>query len=157
MGDIFERQYLWNLFSHNSPVDAETGYNEEETKMIRETKKIFDAPDMRVGVTCIRVPVLRAHCESINVEFKDGVRLTADDAREILAASPGVSIEDNWAENAFPEPLKVSGGEDVSVGRIRQDASQPEGRGLEMFICGDQLLKGAAQNAVQIAELLIEK
>lgn len=153
--DIFGKQYMWNLFSHNSPVDMETGYCEEETKMIKETAKIFDEPDIRVGVTRVRVPVLRAHCEAINIEFKDGFSMTPEEAREILADFPGVSIVDDRASNSFPEPIKVSGGADVLVGRIRTDASQKPGKGLELFVAGDQLLKGAAQNAVQIAELLV--
>lgn len=153
--DIFGRQYIWNLFSHNSAVDPKTGYNEEEIKMIRETKKIFHTDDISVTATCIRVPVLRAHCEAINLSFEQPI--TEEQARDILSKAPGVTIMDDRDNNDFPEPLKASGKDNVLVGRIRQDLSQPAGYGLELFVAGDQLLKGAALNAVQIAELLLEK
>jgi aspartate-semialdehyde dehydrogenase len=151
--DIFGRQYLWNLFSHNSDIDPATGYNEEETKMIRETSKIFGDDDIRVTATCVRVPVLRAHCESINLTFATSV--TPEQVRETLEGAPGVQIIDDREGNRFPEPLTASGREDVFVGRIRQDPSQPEGRGIELFVAGDQILKGAALNAIQIAEILV--
>ncbi|EDQ87281.1 uncharacterized protein MONBRDRAFT_33451 [Monosiga brevicollis MX1] len=151
--DIFGRQYIWNLFSHNSKIDPSTGYNEEEVKMMRETTKIFDDDSIRVTATCIRVPVLRAHCEAINLTLNEP--LSEDQARAILAKAPGITIHDNRADNSFPEPLMASGIDDVLVGRIRADLSQENG--LEMFVAGDQLLKGAALNAVQIAELLIEQ
>jgi len=154
--DIFGRQYMWNLFSHNSPIDGATGYNEEELKMVNETRKIFGIPDMSVTATCIRVPVLRAHCESINLTFKPGAGMDPDRAREILAKAPGVEILDDREANKFPEPLNVSGRDPVQVGRIRRDLSQPEGQGLELFVAGDQIRKGAALNAVQIAEKLVE-
>lgn len=153
--DIFGRQYVFNLFSHNSDIDLETGYNEEETKMIKETKKIFDEPDMKISATCIRVPVLRAHCESINLTLKAG--LSADEARTVLAAAPGVSVQDDRANNKHPEPLDVSGKDDIFVGRIRQDLSQKDNLGLELFLAGDQIRKGAALNAIQIAELLLAR
>eukprot|EP00730_Choanoeca_flexa_P015817 TRINITY_DN7346_c0_g3_i2.p1 TRINITY_DN7346_c0_g3~~TRINITY_DN7346_c0_g3_i2.p1 ORF type:complete len:371 (+),score=114.37 TRINITY_DN7346_c0_g3_i2:127-1239(+) len=152
--DIFGRQYVWNLFSHNSKVDLDNGYNEEEIKMMRETNKIFEDNEIKVTATCIRVPVLRAHCEAINMTFKNP--LSEAEAREVLGNAPGLTIFDNRADNRFPEPLDASGIDNVLVGRIRADASQPEGKGLEIFIAGDQLLKGAALNAVQIAELLLE-
>jgi aspartate-semialdehyde dehydrogenase len=153
--DIFERQYIWNLFSHNSDIDPETGYNTEETKMIKETHKIFGEDDIRISATCIRVPVLRAHCESINVTLKKP--LSEAQAREILAGSPGMSVVDDRVANKHPEPLMASGQDDVLVGRIRGDAGQKPGFGLEMFVAGDQIRKGAALNAIQIAELLIEE
>ncbi|GBG29007.1 Aspartate-semialdehyde dehydrogenase [Hondaea fermentalgiana] len=153
--DIFGRQYIFNLFSHNSDVDQETGYNEEETKMIKETKKIFSDPNIQVTATCIRVPVLRAHCESINVTLKNS--MTEDEARELLANSPGVSVQDDRVANKFPEPLASSFKDDCFVGRIRHDVSQPEGKGLDMFVAGDQIRKGAALNAIQIAELLMSR
>jgi len=153
--DIFGRQYVFNLFSHNSDIDPVTGYNEEETKMIKETKKIFSDPNINVTATCIRVPVLRAHCESINLSLK--APLSADEARELLASSEGVSIQDDRAANKHPEPLDASGKDDTFVGRIREDASQPNNMGLEMFVAGDQIRKGAALNAIQIAELLLKR
>ncbi|EGD72566.1 aspartate-semialdehyde dehydrogenase [Salpingoeca rosetta] len=151
--DIFGRQYLWNLFSHNSAIDPTNGYNEEEVKMIRETKKIFTDDNLHVTATCIRVPVLRAHCEAINLTFSSPV--SEEEVRAALAAAPGVLILDDRQHNQFPEPLLASGEDDVLVGRIRPDLSQPHGMGYELFIAGDQLLKGAALNAVQIAELLL--
>lgn len=150
--NIFPLQYAFNLFSHNSKVGPD-GYNEEETKMVKETHKIWNDDEVRVTATCIRVPVMRAHAESINLEFKQPVN--EDEARELLAAFPGVQIQDDRANNKFPTPLEVSGLDDVFVGRVRLDASLPENKGLNLFVCGDQIKKGAALNAVQIAELLI--
>eukprot|EP00045_Choanoeca_perplexa_P015682 m.200372 g.200372 ORF g.200372 m.200372 type:complete len:372 (-) comp17052_c1_seq3:2989-4104(-) len=151
--DIFGRQYVWNLFSHNSDVDSKTGYNEEELKMIRETNKIFEDETIKITATCIRVPVLRAHCEAINMTFKG--ELSEQQAYDILSKAPGVTILDEREANRFPEPLDASGIDNVLVGRIRADVSQEPNKGLEMFVAGDQLLKGAALNAVQIAELLV--
>jgi aspartate-semialdehyde dehydrogenase len=105
--DIFKRQYLWNLFSHNSAVNPETGYNEEEIKLLRETRKIFGDNGIQVTATCVRVPVLRAHCEAINLSFERPLR--ADQAREILAKAPGVTLQDDRAKNFFPEPIHASG------------------------------------------------
>lgn len=152
--DIFGRQYIWNLFSHNSDIDQETGYNEEETKMIKETAKILNDKEIKVTATCIRVPVLRAHCESINLTLK--APMTVEQARDVLSNSPGVCVQDDRANNKHPEPLDVSFKDDCSVGRIRKDVSQPDGMGLEMFVAGDQIRKGAALNAIQIAEYLIK-
>jgi aspartate-semialdehyde dehydrogenase len=152
--DVFGRQYIWNLFSHNSDIDPTTGYNTEETKMIKETRKIFHDEDIRVSVTCIRVPVLRAHCESINLTFAKPA--TEQQVREVLAAAPGVTILDDRQANQHPEPLIASDQDDVFVGRLRPDLGQDEGYGFEMFISGDQIRKGAALNAVQIAEHLIK-
>lgn len=151
--EIFGRQYIWNLFSHNSSVDAANGYNEEELKMVKETTKIF-GEEIAVTATCVRVPVLRAHCESINLTFAEPMDEAR--ARSILEAAPGVSVLDDRANNSFPEPLIASDEDDIFVGRIRSDLSQPGGYGLEMFIAGDQIRKGAALNAVQIAEQLVQ-
>jgi len=155
--DIFGRQYIWNLFLHNSPVYEAgdgSGYNEEEWKMVMETPKIFE-DDFRVAVTCVRVPVLRAHCESINLQFRR--KVTLDQVYDCLRAAPGIRIVDDRASNKHPEPLLAAGGDDVLVGRVRYDNSVEQGMGIEMFVAGDQLLKGAALNAVQIAELLLQK
>jgi aspartate-semialdehyde dehydrogenase len=154
---IFGRQYLWNLFSHNSPVDAVTGMNEEELKMVHETRKIFDVPDFRTSVTCVRVPVLRAHCEAINLTFKNTVPDIEEAARAALAAAPGITIVDDREANSFPEPIKASDQDSIMVGRIRKDPSVEDGRGLDMFIAGDQIRKGAATNAVQIMELFLRR
>jgi aspartate-semialdehyde dehydrogenase len=152
---VFDRQYAFNLFSHDSAVGAE-GYNKEEIKMLKETRKIFALSDddaMGVTATCIRVPVMRAHAESINLTFEKPLR--EDQARSALAHAPGVSIVDDREANHFPTPLDATGTDDVFVGRIRRDLSQPEGYGLDLFVCGDQIRKGAALNAVQIAEQLL--
>lgn len=150
---IFGRQYAFNIFSHNSSVDIENGYNEEELKMVKETKKIWGDNDVRVTATCIRVPVMRAHAESINLQFEEGIEL--QEAKDLLAGFPGVSVMDDRAGNDFPTPLAASFKDDIYVGRLRHDLSQDGHKGLDMFICGDQIRKGAALNAVQIAELLV--
>jgi aspartate-semialdehyde dehydrogenase len=158
--DIFGRPYAFNLFSHDSDIGPD-GYNTEETKMVRETHKIWgqDAPGtanhQRVAITatCVRVPVMRAHAESINLTFDR--ELGEAEARELLQQAPGVRLVDDRAGNQFPTPLAATHRDEVLVGRLRRDISQPDGRGLDLFVCGDQVRKGAALNAVQIAELVI--
>jgi aspartate-semialdehyde dehydrogenase len=150
---IFGRQYLFNLFSHNSAI-GEDGQNEEERKLVDETRKIWGAPDVLVSATCVRVPVLRAHSESINLTFRTPISEAR--AREVLAAAPGIRIVDDRAANRFPEPLAATGRDEVLVGRIRADHSQPNGFGLNLFISGDQVRKGAALNGIQIAERLLK-
>ncbi len=144
-------QYAFNVFSHNTPIN-EHGYNDEEWKVIQETRKILGIPDLRVGVTCVRVPVLRAHSEAVTVEFADSAPSEAA-VREALEAFPGVRVIDDRAANRFPMPVDASGGDDVLVGRIRTDVSHP--RAISLFVVGDQLRKGAALNAVQIAEHML--
>jgi aspartate-semialdehyde dehydrogenase len=148
----FPHQIANNLFSHNTKI-APNGYNEEENKMVNETRKIFADPKIMVTATCIRVPIPRAHSESINLEFERPI--TPDQVRKILSSAPGVRIVDDIEANYFPMPLEASGQDDVLVGRIRQDISREDGRGIELFVSGDQIRKGAATNAVQIAEKLI--
>jgi len=150
---IIPHPYPFNVFSHNSKVDPVTGYNEEELKMVKETTKIFGDPDIRVTATCVRVPVLRAHSEALDFECENPI--TPDEVRAILSKAPGVKIVDDVANNYFPMPKDASGQDDILVGRIRQDISDPTGRSIAMFVAGDQLLKGAALNAVQIGELLL--
>ncbi|MEO1148525.1 MAG: aspartate-semialdehyde dehydrogenase [Cyanobacteria bacterium J06638_22] len=147
----FPYPLAFNLFPHNTPLNA-AGYCEEEMKMVNETRKIFGAPDLRISATCIRVPVLRAHSEAINVEFDQP--FSAQEAKEILQSAPGVRVVEDWQANYFPMPIDASGIDPVLVGRIRQDLSHPYG--LELWLSGDQIRKGAALNAVQIAELLVE-
>ena len=127
-------------------------YTKEEMKMIDETKKIMSDDDMRITATTIRVPVYRSHAESVNVEFEDEV--TVEKAREVLANFPGVILNDDPSQQAYPMPLFTSGKNDVEVGRIRKDYSIENG--LNFWVCGDQIRKGAALNAVQIAEYMIE-
>ncbi len=149
---VLPHQAAFNVFSHNSAV-GEDGYNLEESKMIHETHKIFADPSIAITATCVRVPVLRAHSEAINLTFDQP--MSADEARRILSIAPGVKIVDDRAKNYFPMPIDASGKDEVLVGRIRQDISQPDGRGIDLFVSGDQLRKGAALNAVQIAEVML--
>jgi aspartate-semialdehyde dehydrogenase len=148
----FPYQIAFNVFSHNSAMGP-NGYNQEEMKMVNETKKIFDCPEIAITCTCIRVPVFRTHCESINLEFTDPI--TPDQVRDLLNTAPGVSVLDDRQNNRFPMPIDATGKDDVYVGRIRQDESIPENRGINIWVAGDQLRKGAALNAVQIAEKLL--
>lgn len=150
--EAFAYPLAFNLFPHDSPLD-EQGYCQEEMKMVNETRKIFGVPDLRITATCIRVPVLRAHSEAVNLEFS--APFPAAQARQILSQAPGVKLVENWQANHFPMPLEASGEDDVLVGRIRQDISHPNG--LELWLSGDQIRKGAALNAVQIAELLVAR
>ena len=151
--DVLGRQYLFNLFSHNSAI-GDDGYNFEESKIIAETHKIWNDDSVRVTVTCIRVPVLRAHCATVNLTFRKP--LNEDQARDLVQSAPGVKLVDDREANKFPEPIDATGLDDVLVGRIRADRSQPPDMGLNLFVAGDQLRKGAALNAVQIAECLVE-
>jgi aspartate-semialdehyde dehydrogenase len=141
--------YAFNLFPHNSALDAD-GYCEEEVKMVRETHKILGDANIRVNATCVRVPVLRAHSEALNIEFTQDVSPEA--AYAVLKEAPGVEIFEDRAANRWATPLDASGRDPVLVGRIRRDRSQPNT--LDLWLVSDQLLKGAALNAVQIAELL---
>lgn len=147
---VLSHQIAFNLFCHNTAIN-EQGYNAEEWKMIMETKKILHDNDILVTATCVRVPVMRAHSESINIEFA-GERPSLDAVREALGAFPGVSVIDDRAANHFPMPLEAAGKDDIFVGHIRNDVSNP--KAIDLFASGDQLLKGAALDAVQIAELL---
>ncbi len=149
---VVKYPYAFNLFSHNTAIDMATGYNDEETKVIRETKKIFEDDAIAVGVTCIRVPVLRAH--SVSMTFECARPIAPQEVRALLEKAPGVKLADDWAGNYFPMPIDASGQGDVLAGRIRQDLSDPSGKSISMFVAADQLLKGAALNAVQIAELV---
>jgi aspartate-semialdehyde dehydrogenase len=149
---VVKYPYAFNLFSHNTAIDPETGYNDEETKVIKETRKILNDADIRVNATCIRVPVLRAH--SISITFECEQPISPQEVRDLLARAPGVRLVDDWENNYFPMPKDASGQDDVLAGRIRRDLSDPSGRSISMFVAADQLLKGAALNAVQIAELL---
>ena len=149
---VFPYQLAMNLFCHNSPI-GENGYNQEEMKMVNETRKIFGSENIMIGVTCVRVPVMRAHCESINIEFENPI--TEEEVIKVLESAPGVKILDDRVANRSPQPIDATGQGDIIVGRIRQDISQPNGNGIELFVSGDQILKGAALNAVQVAELLV--
>ncbi|MGB7248933.1 MAG: aspartate-semialdehyde dehydrogenase [Phormidesmis sp.] len=150
--ESFPYPLAFNLFPHNTPIN-EQGYCEEEMKMVNETRKIFGLPDLKVSATCIRVPVLRAHSEAVNIEFEWPFEVAK--ARAAIQQADGVKLTEDWSANYFPMPVDASGQDDVLVGRIRQDLSHPAG--LELWLCGDQIRKGAALNAVQIAELVVAK
>jgi aspartate-semialdehyde dehydrogenase len=150
---VLPHPYAFNLFSHNSAMDAATGYNEEEIKVIKETRKIWGDEEIRIAATCVRVPVLRAHSASLLFECERPI--TPEEVRALLEHAPGVRVVDHVAENYFPMPRDASGQDDILVGRIRKDLSDPSGHSIALFVSGDQLLKGAALNAVQIAERLL--
>lgn len=152
---VLPHRYAFNVFSHNTAIDPATGYNDEETKVMRESRKILEDDKIAIGVTCIRVPVLRAHSQSITFECEDPI--SEDDVRAVLSDAPGVKIVDDRAKNHFPMPIDASGQDDVLVGRIRKDLSDPSWHSIAMFVAADQLLKGAALNAVQIAEYLVNR
>ncbi|WP_259726210.1 aspartate-semialdehyde dehydrogenase [Synechococcus sp. CS-1332] len=151
VSEVLPHSLAFNLFLHNSPLEP-SGYCEEELKMLHETRKIMGLPQLRLTATCVRVPVLRAHSEAVNIEFEEP--FPVEEARALLAAAPGVELIENFETNRFPMPTDVTGRDAVAVGRIRQDLSDP--RALELWLCGDQIRKGAALNAIQIAELLRE-
>lgn len=147
---VFPHQIAFNLFSHNSSIGPE-GYSEEEMKVVKETRKIFHDESILISPTAVRVPTFRAHAEAIHLELAGPVSVAQ--ATEALKNMPGVTVVDDREKNYFPMPVDVSDKDDVYVGRIRQDIGLPNG--LNLFVCGDQILKGAALNAIQIAELLI--
>jgi aspartate-semialdehyde dehydrogenase len=155
MGDTspFAYQLAANLIPQIGSFKDE-GYTSEEWKMQNEGRKIMHLPEVRVNCTCVRVPVMRSHSESITCEFERP--LTPDQAREVLAAAPGVKVVDHPVTLSYPMPLDTSDQDLVYVGRIRRDLSAPEGvSSLTFWCCGDQIRKGAATNAVQIAEYLV--
>ena len=151
---VLPHPYAFNLFNHDAELDQGSGYNGEELKVIAETRCILGAADLRIGITCVRVPVLRAHAMALTVEFDTIV--TPDRARTLIQAAPGLRLVDDRVTNHFPMPSEASGQDDVLVGRIRTDIGDPSGHSLALFAAGDQLLKGAALNAIQIAELLLK-
>ncbi len=146
---VYPHQIAFNVLPH---VDSflETGYTKEEMKMQNEGRRIMHLPDFRASVTCVRVPVYRAHSVAVNAEFEQPV--SVEKAREVLSSSPGVKLVDDPAQNQYPLPLNVAEKDDCEIGRLRLDCALDNG--LAFWIAGDQLLKGAALNAVQIAELV---
>ena len=151
VSEVLPHSLAFNLFLHNSPLQA-NGYCEEELKMLHETRRIMGLPNLRLSATCVRVPVLRAHSEAVNIEFEEP--FPVEEARALLAGAPGVELIENFEANRFPMPTDVTGRDPVAVGRIRQDLSEPNA--IELWLCGDQIRKGAALNAIQIAELLLD-
>lgn len=147
---VFTHPIAFNLFSHDSSIN-DAGYSAEEMKLVNETRKIFHDETILISPTAVRVPVFRAHSAAIHLELERQV--SEDEARQALKAMPGIKIVDDRKKNTFPMPRTASGRDEVYVGRIRRDLGLENG--LNLFVCGDQLLKGAALNAVQIAEKLI--
>ena len=146
---VFKWPYAFNVFSHNTDI-GENGYNTEEMKMVNETKKIMHDDGIGVCATCVRVPVLRSHAESVVVELDR--KVTVEEALAAWGKAPGLTIVNDAANNHFPMPCESNEQYNVLAGRLRYDLSRDNA--LAFFVCGDQLLKGAALNAVQIAELL---
>ena len=149
---VYPHQIAFNLLPEID-VFLDDGYTKEEWKMIHETRKIFHDESIAVSATCVRVPVVTGHSEAIHVEFSDP--MSPEEARNILATAPGVKVLDDPPISLYPHPWSVAGTDDVFVGRIRRDASHPNG--LAMWVVADNLRKGAALNAVQIAEELVSK
>ena len=148
---VIPHPYAFNLFPHNSPM-TDNGYCEEELKMVKETRKIFADDSLPVHATCVRVPVLRAHSESVNVEFHTDPDV--DESYKILSHTDGVQVLEDRMKNRWPMPLDASGKDPVLVGRLRKDLSQANT--LDFWVVGDQIRKGAALNAIQIAEKLFK-
>ena len=149
---IFPQQLGYNVFPHID-VFLDNAYSKEEQKMVDETKKILHAPDMAVSATCVRVPVPIGHSEAVWVEFANP--MSCEETRNILSSAPGIQLEDDPASNLYPLPSRAAGTDDVFVGRIRRDVSCPNG--VVFWVVADNLRKGAALNAVQIAETMIQR
>ena len=141
----------FNLFLHNSPM-LENKYCEEEMKMINESRKILNIPNLQLTATCVRVPILRAHSESVNIEFEN--KINAFEAVDALKKARGITFIEDTIKNRFPMPEDVQEKDNIAVGRVREDLSNANA--LELWLCGDQIRKGAALNAVQIAEILLQ-
>lgn len=151
----FAHQLTYNLIPHIDKFDPENWYTLEELKMRNEARKMLHAPELMISCTSVRVPIARAHSESLNLEFEEDI--TPEEVREILAGCEGVKVVDDPLNNVYPMPLDATAKYDVLAGRIRQDISRNDRKGIDMFVSGDQLLRGAALNAVEIAEHLISR
>ena len=151
----FQHQLMYNLIPHIDKFDETNWYTLEELKMRNEARKMLHLPELRLSCTCVRVSIARAHSESLNLEFENDI--TPEEAREILKGAEGVKVVDDPLNGGYPMPLDATAKYDVLAGRIRQDISRDDKKGLEMFVSGDQLLRGAALNAVEIAEHLIKR
>lgn len=151
----FQHQLMYNLIPHIDKFDETNWYTLEELKMRNEARKMLHLPELRLSCTCVRVPIARAHSESLNLEFENDI--TPEEAREILKGAEGVKVVDDPLNGGYPMPLDATAKYDVLAGRIRQDISRDDKKGLEMFVSGDQLLRGAALNAVEIAEHLVKR
>ena len=151
----FQHQLMYNLIPHIDKFNEENWYTLEELKMLNESRKMLHHPTLKLSCTCVRVPIARAHSESLNLEFENDI--TPAEAREILSKCEGVKVVDDPLNGGYPMPLDATAKYDVLAGRIRQDISRDDKKGLEMFVSDDQLLRGAALNAVEIAEHLVKR
>ena len=147
--EVFPTQIAFNLFPHID-VFQDNGYTKEEMKMVHETRKIMNAPNMQISATCVRVPVLRAHSEAVWVETEKP--LSESEALELFEKEPGIVVQDERESGGYPTPWHITETQETYVGRIRKDISHPNG--LTFWVVADQLYKGAALNAIQIAEIL---
>ncbi|MEA4925557.1 MAG: aspartate-semialdehyde dehydrogenase [Syntrophomonadaceae bacterium] len=150
--EVFQYQIAFNLIPHID-IFVDDNYSREEMKMVWETRKIMHAPDLMISPTTVRVPVFRSHSESINLETEK--KLTVDEVKQILAAAPGVIVQDDPQAKIYPMPLYTSNRDEVFVGRIRKDISME--KGLNLWVAADQIRKGAATNAIQIAEIVADE
>jgi len=146
----FQHQIAFNVIPHIDKFD-DRGYTGEEMKLVQEVRKILDAPDLAVSPTTVRVPVFTAHSVAVNAETE--IAVSPERARELFSGFPGLRVWDDPAQNRYPMPVTVEGQDDCFVGRVREDLTLPNG--LNFWVVGDQLRKGAALNGIQIAELLI--
>ena len=151
----FQHQLMYNIIPHIDKFNETNWYTLEELKMLNEARKMLHHPNLKLSCTCVRVPIARAHSESLNMEFEE--EITPEEARELLSKAEGVKVVDDPLNGGYPMPLDATAKYDVLAGRIRQDISRDDRRGLEMFVSGDQLLRGAALNAVEIAEHLVSR
>jgi aspartate-semialdehyde dehydrogenase len=149
---VYPHQIAFNVLPQAGSFAVGDDHTDEERKLINETRKILGDPEIRVSATCVRVPVLTGHSEAVNVETREA--LSPEQARELLAAAPGVTVLDDPAAARYPMAIDAVGQDDVFVGRIRRDPGNE--RAIDMWIVSDNLRKGAATNAVQLAELLVE-
>jgi aspartate-semialdehyde dehydrogenase (peptidoglycan organisms) len=149
---VYPHPIAFNVLPHIDTFD-ESGYTGEERKVAAETRKMLGRPDLAVSATCVRVPVLHAHSEAVHIETSE--KISAQQVRDLLVGAPGVALVDEPAHNRYPLPREAAGRDEVFVGRIREDASHP--RGIALWLVSDNLRKGAATNAVQIAESLVTR
>jgi aspartate-semialdehyde dehydrogenase len=150
--EVYPHRIAFNVLPHIEPF-LENGYTREEMKIVDETRKILHTPNLAVSATCVRVPVMVGHSEAVHIEFEEPI--SAVEVREILSTAPGVKVLDDPSSNLYPMPIDAEGRDEVFVGRIRRDASHP--RGIVMWLVSDNLRKGAALNAIQIAEELLKR
>ena len=152
VASVYPHQIAFNVLPEID-VFRDDGYTKEEWKVLAESRKIVHLPDLRISCTAVRVPVVAAHSEAVHVETRDAI--TPDRARELFARVPGVVVVDDPRAHRYPLAIDAAGSDDIFVGRVRSDTSMPGGRGLAFWVVSDNIRKGAATNAVQIAEIVL--